>query len=119
MGTRAKSRKVAAALEILRWIKAGNDLIEIRDLQKMGIRAIVIPVPRAHRSRVKDKRAQALRLFREADTTHAKRQMVAVWNLMNPGQKTSLASLYRWNRSVRMNMAAPMGEGGLLAGEPI
>ncbi len=114
MGTKTKTRKLAAPLEILRRIETGKGLIEIRDLQEMGIRAIVIPIPRARRSRVKDKRDEALRLFREAGNTQAKKQMVAEWNLVNPGHEISLASLYRWARSIRINMAAPMGDGGFL-----
>lgn len=102
MGTRAKIRKVAAPLEILRRIETGKGLIEIKGLQEMGIRAIVIPIPRARRSRVKDKRAEALRLFWEADTTQAKKEMVAEWNLVNPGYEISLASLYRWDRLERL-----------------
>lgn len=115
-GGQGKMTKKDCGLRVLKVIKdgPGKGLIDIKDLQKIGIRAIVIPIPRARRSRVKDKRAEALRLFREADTTQAKKQMVAAWNLVNGGQEVSLASLYRWNRSIRMNMAARMGDGEVL-----
>jgi len=89
-------------LKIAKRLESGKGWIEIRDLQEIGIRAIIIPIPRLHRSRVKNKRAEALRLFRLADTTQAKMEMVAEWNLINPGHEVSFSSLYRWDRSERL-----------------
>lgn len=80
-------------------------LIDIRDLQKMGIRAIYIPPLRP--SRVKgDKRADALFLFRKAKTVQEKKELAAKWNILNPGQEVSFSSLYRWDRQERMGAEA-------------
>ena len=54
-------------------------------------------------------RYEVLLLFRVADSVKAKRKMVRKWNSFHAFFKISLASLYRWNRLVRMNMAAPVG----------
>ncbi len=74
---------------------------QIRDLQRMGVRAIIIPILRP--SRIGEKRATALALFRNAPTVQAKKEMVIEWNLLNPGHEVSLASLYRWDRKERMS----------------
>ena len=53
-------------------------------------------------------RSEALLLFRVADSVKEKRKMVRRWNSFHAAFKISLASLYRWDRLVRMNMAAPI-----------
>ena len=52
-------------------------------------------------------RSEALLLFRVADSLKEKRKMVKRWNSFHAFLKVSLASLYRWDRSIRMNMAVP------------
>ena len=57
----------------------------------------------------KGMRSEALLLFRVADSVKAKRKMIKKWNSFHAVFKVSLASLYRWDRLIRMNMAAPIG----------
>ena len=57
----------------------------------------------------KEMRSEALLLFRVADSVKAKRKMIKKWNSFHAVFKVSLASLYRWDRLIRMNMAAPIG----------
>lgn len=54
-------------------------------------------------------RSETLLLFRVADTLKAKRKMVKKWNTFHAFFKVSLASLYRWDRLIRINIVAPPG----------
>lgn len=84
--------------------------VELRDLQKMGIRGIIFPIPRTQRSRLKEKKEEAIREFRKTDSLQAKREMVIRWNLQNPGFEVSIASLYRWNRKDRLASCKASGD---------